>query len=299
MGNPGELNELWATGTGAANTEPPDALQLSGWSASEPPTAAHVNALFERSSRWWRYLTAAMDDASTYFYFKAASTFTSLRLHMVGGVNAWLEIDKATGEFSFQHASGATNCLKVTADGLKGATAVASASTGIRYGYPGSSLHRQTFSLGFEVGGWSPCTTGSMGPIPVIQTGAGTFTSRIGNCGTIGDCFMRTRLNFPAITGQLSGTPIITTFSATFTGAADDLEFKLCRWNKSTGAQTTISTIKSSDPTKSPAHTVDAAAYSYFIQAEAVGGLASLTVTTDGVRTLNLVVDFQDVNSGI
>lgn len=138
MANPGELNEIWASASSVI-AEPPDALEQEGWSAGQPPTAAHVNYLFNKSSSWWAYLTKALDDASSVFYFKAPSTFTSLRLHMVGGVNAWLEIDKTTGEFNFQHASGATNCLKVTADGLKGATAVASASTGIRYGYPSGS----------------------------------------------------------------------------------------------------------------------------------------------------------------
>lgn len=140
MANPGELNEIWASDpTNAVIDTPPDALESAGWSAGQPPTAAHVNYLFNKASSWWSYLTAALDDAASVFYFKAPSTFTSLRLHMVGGVNAWLEIDKTTGEFNLQHGSGATNCLKVTADGLKGPTAVASASTGIRYGYPSGS----------------------------------------------------------------------------------------------------------------------------------------------------------------
>lgn len=300
MGNPGELNELWATGTGAANTEPPDALQLSGWSASEPPTAAHVNALFERSSRWWRYLTAAMDDASTYFYFKAASTFTSLRLHMVGGVNAWLDIDKASGEFNFQHGSGATNCLKITADGLKGPTATASASTGIRYGYPGTSKQEVRYALGPELGGYTPIREAAISGVgPVMEFSSIPRTCRLANAASSGSHVLvfRRPLLIARPTGQTTGWPVCTAFGATFSGSADDLYCRIWGVNRSTGAETALTgIISASTPTISGAsYAMDPTTSDYFVEIYSNGTVTHSSTTSDEIRAVYAVVSWQSL----
>lgn len=300
MANPGELNEIWASDPSAVIDTPPDALESVGWSAGQPPTAAHVNYLFNKSSSWWAYLKAALDDASSVFYFKAASTFTSLRLHMVGGVNAWLEIDKATGEFNFQHASGATNCLKVTADGLKGATAVASASTGIRYGYPSGNKQNQLFAVGPDLGGYTASTASIGATRPEIFDPGGTGYVGVCNSGSGGavDCKLRRPLTIPEITGQLSGYPVLVEAAAAFTGAADDLEVRICRKELATGTITVLTTLKSSDASNTIAHTCLPASNMYFVEVVGIG-VAGAGVTTDRVRNVILSVDMQAVNAGI
>lgn len=298
MANPGELNKIWASDPSAVIATPPDALEAAGWSAGQPPTAAHVNYLFNKSSTWWAYLKAALDDASSVFYFKAPSTFTSLRLHMVGGVNAWLEIDKTTGEFSLQHASGATNCLKVTADGLKGPTAVASASTGIRYGYPSGNKQASAHYYDPCLGGFTPVRpTGVNGIGPVYECAGLPEFWNAANASAVStfDVVFRHRLLITSPTGQLSGYPVFTGLSATFSGTADDLTAKIWARNRTTGVDTAVSAIvKGSTPSDTFSVAATPATHDYFIELKAAGMTPS-SVTSDGIRAIIVTMEWQSL----
>ena len=314
----------WATNAGTRETVG-SAKWAEGWTPGEPVPALKLNSLLGSITDWIEYLQVLSPTEGVWTVINSGTTYGALGFSTTGG--SWLRLQTSntmdgvyiealdnptTGTIRFTLDStnarwrihgdptGANDIwLAGNASGLIGPTATASATTGIRWGYPSSSKQNQLFAVGPDLGGYTALTASIGATRPEIFN-PGTGYVGVCNSGSGGavDCTLRRPLTIPEVTGQLSGYPVLVEVAAAFTGAADDLEVRICRKELATGTITVLTTLKSSDTGNTIAHTCLPASNMYFVDVVGIG-VAGGAVTTDRVRNVILSVDMQAVNSGI
>lgn len=316
----------WATNAGR-RTALSSAQWGTGFVVGQPVAAEDVNDPIGQLSDWIKYLQVMSPAEGVWTVVAAGTTYGTLGYYDAGadeylrlqtsntmdGVYIEALDNPTTGTIRFTLDStnafwsingdptGAdTIWLKGNASGLIGPTATASATTGIRWGYPSSSKQNQLFAVGPDIGGYTASTASIGSTRPEIFDPGGTGYVGVCNSGSGGaaDCTLRRPLTIPEITGQLSGYPVLVEAAAAFTGAADDLEIRICRKELATGTITVLTTLKSSDTSNTIAHTCLPASNMYFVDVVGIG-VAGAGVTTDRVRNVILSVDMQAVNTGI
>lgn len=323
MARPADLPGTgWAT-NGGSRTAIDTAKWAVGWVPGEPVPALKFNELIGQITDWVEYLQVMSPTEGVWTVVNSGTTYGTLGYSTTSG--SWLRLQTSntmtgvyiealdnptTGTIRFTLDStnarwrihgdptGADNIwLAGNASGLIGPTATASASTGIRWGYPSGSKQIVRHPLGPELGGYTPITpTGVTGVGPIMEFSSPPRDCRLANAASAGShtlVFHRPLLiNLP--TGQLSGFPVCTEFGATFSGSADDLYCRIWGVNRSTGAETALTgIIKASTPTASGTYTMDPTTEDYFVEIYSSGSVAAGSTTADTVRAVYAVVEWQ------
>lgn len=312
----------WATNA-SRRTVLSSAQWGTGFVAGQPVTAKDINDPIGQLSDWVEYLQVMSPAEGVWTVVVGATTYGTLGYSTTSG--SWLRlqansardgvivealdtvaantvqfrIDSTNAEATVRgDPTGAdTIWLKIKATGLVGPTATASASTGIRWGFPSSSKQEVQHALGPELGGYTPIRPiGVTGVGPIMEFTASPRDCRLANAASAGshDLVFRRPLLINLPTGQLSGFPVCVEFGATFSGAADDLYCRIWGVNRSTGAETALTgIIKSSTPTASGTYTMDPSTEDYFVEIYSSGAVAAGSTTTDTVRAVYAIVDWQ------
>ena len=315
----------WATNPGS-RTAIDTAKWAAGWIPGEPVPALKFNSLIGEITDWVEYLQVASPTEGVWTVINSGTTYGTLGYSTTSG--SWLRLQSANGRSGVQiEASSATAAqiirqtmtpgaspiwqvtydpagadtimLKVGSLGMIGPTAVASASTGIRYGYPGTNKQEVQHALGPELGGYTPIRpTGVAGVGPVMEFSGAPRVCRLANAASAGSHVLvfRRPLLVANPTGQLSGQPVCTEFGGTFNGGTDDLYCRIWGVNRSTGAETALTgIIKDSTPVASGTYTMDPTTEDYFVEIYSNGTVASGSTTADDVRALYAIVEWQSL----
>ncbi len=312
----------WATNGGRTAID--TAKWAVGWVPGEPVPALKINDLIGRITDWVEYLQVTSPTEGVWTVINSGTTYGTLGYSTTSG--SWLTLVSANGRSGLQIEAGSATTthvvrqtmtpgasptwtlaydpagadvimLKVGALGMIGPTAVGSASTGIRYGYPGSSKQVVRHALGPELGGYTPIReTGISGVGPVMEFSTAPRVCRLANAASSGThvVVFRRPLLVGNPTGQLSGYPVCTSFGATFSGSADDLYLRIWGVNRSTGNETALTAIISATtPTASGTYTMDPTTYDYFVEIYTPTAITHSSVTSDSVRAVYAVVEWQ------
>ena len=314
----------WATNAGTRETVG-SAKWAEGWTPGEPVPAKKFNDVIGKITDMLDYFQTLSPTDGVWTVIASGTTYGTLGYSTTSG--SWLTLTSANGRSGVQIEAGSataaqiirqtmtpgaspiwqvtydpaganTIMLKVGALGLIGPTAVASVSTGIRYGYPSSDKIRVSYPVGPELGGYEPVYDNG-GALPVHQRSGGSSEFRkVGNASALnsGVARMRRPLVIPYVPAHLSGDPILQVLSATFSGSSTDLEVAVVEVDTATGTETDIAVIDQSAPSATGlAVTLTPASASYFIEDRSTGSLSALGLTNDAVRNTAITVDHQAV----
>lgn len=314
----------WATNVGTRDTID-TAKWAAGWKPGEPVPALKFNSLLGSITDWIEYLQTSSPTEGVWTVIHSGTTYGTLGYSTTSG--SWLTLTSANGRSGVQIEAGSatsthvvrqtmtpgaspvwqvtydpsgadTIMLKVGSLGMIGPTAVASVSTGIRYGYPSSDKIRVSYPVGPELGGYEPVYD-SGGADPVFQRSGGSSEFRkLGNANAsnAGVVRMRRPLVIPYVPAHLSGNPILQVLSAVFSGSSTDLEVAVVEIDLASGAETDLAAIDQSSPSATGiAATLDPSSYVYCIETRSTGSVSALGLTNDAVRATSITVDHQAV----
>jgi len=314
----------WGTNPGR-RTALSSAQWGTGWVEGQPLTAKDLNDPLGQLSDWIEYLQTSSPTDGVWTVINSGTTYGTLGYSTTSGT--WLTLTSANGRSGLQIEAGSATAahvvrqtmtpgasptwtlaydpagadvimLKVGSLGMIGPTAVASASTGIRYGYPGSSKQASAHYYDPCLGGFTPVRpTGVNGIGPVYECAGSPEYWNAANASAVStfDVVFRHRLLLTSPTGQLSGYPVFTGLSATFSGTANDLTARIWSRNRSTGTDTAITgAITGSSPSVSVSTAATPATHDYFIELKAAGMTPS-SVTSDGIRAIIVTMEWQSL----
>ena len=280
---------LWATNPGTRTT-PTVGRQATGWIAGEPVSASQANDLWGTSLDWIALLSEIAPADGTL-------TAQVIEVYDLAGppvLAATISVGATTP--SARITVGSTN-LELREKGLIGPCAIEDAD-GVWFGYRTGAALRINHDFSPQQRGYTTLME-TLAAIPCVMVfGTPDIALYNGDAVTAQRALFRSQIEIPAHSSQTARFPVLKNLSATFTGAAVDLQIRVIEITRATGAETVVATITSAAPSSTfgGGYTTTPTTKSYAMEIRSAAALATGALTTDYFRNLILQIDWYSLN---